>query len=230
MADNHLQFCDGKDWVQILDKKLNQNSQETPGIDCQDVLSRGQSRGDGMYWLDPDGGSHSNTFIAYCDMTSYNGGWTMCYTPVHDEYAKPSTEVEYNALFPYGTDGYRTNCNNIEFTEIIFVDHKTGNKAYFKQKTNLTTIRAAGNYGKQADTYGLWKGFGTINNLYSYQLLICDTSFYTGFFVSGYTNCYKQCNHWCLITNRHTSAQQLPGRFTRVWPLIPMVPDLSAPD
>ena len=32
MADNHLQFCDGKDWVQILDKKLNQNSQGTPGL------------------------------------------------------------------------------------------------------------------------------------------------------------------------------------------------------
>ena len=58
------------------------------GIDCLDVLSRGQSRGDCMYWLDPDGGSHSNTFLAYRDMTSYNGGWTMCYTT--DEYAKPS--------------------------------------------------------------------------------------------------------------------------------------------
>ena len=33
-----------------------------------------------MYWLDPDGGSHSNTFLAYRDMTSYSGGWTMCYT------------------------------------------------------------------------------------------------------------------------------------------------------
>ena len=30
-----------------------------------------------MYWLDPDGGSHSNAFLAYCDMMSYNGGWTM---------------------------------------------------------------------------------------------------------------------------------------------------------
>ena len=28
------------------------------------------------------------------------------------------------------------------------------------------------------------------------QLLICDTSFYSGFFVSGYTNCYKDCDHW----------------------------------
>ena len=73
-----------------------------------------------MYWLDPDGGSHSNAFLAYCDMTSYNGGWTMCYTT--DKFTKPKTEVEYNATFPYGTDGYRTNCNQINvsgFSESI---------------------------------------------------------------------------------------------------------------
>ena len=39
-----------------------------------------------------------------------------------------------------------------------------------------------------------------MNSGYAYQLLICDHSFYTGFFVSGYTNCYKQCNHWCSDT------------------------------
>ena len=81
-------------------------------VDCQDWNMQGNFSEDGMYWLDPDGGSHSNAFLGYCDMTSYNGGWSMCYTA--DEFAKPSTEVEYKATFPYGTDGYRTNCNQIK--------------------------------------------------------------------------------------------------------------------
>lgn len=42
----------------------------------------------------------------------------------------------------------------------------------------------------------LWDGFGTSNS-FSYQLLICDDPFYSGFLVSGYTECYKQCNNWC---------------------------------
>ena len=81
-------------------------------------MSQGHSTGDGMYWIVPDGGSHSNAFLAYCDMTSYNGGWTMCYTT--DEYAKPKTEVTYNTTFPYRTDGYRTNCNEIEVSSCIW--------------------------------------------------------------------------------------------------------------
>ena len=85
-----------------------------PGVDCEDMQKRVDSLKDGMYWLDPDGGSNSNAFQAYCDMKSYSGGWTMCYTT--DEYVTPKTEVTYDAQFPYGSDGYRTNCNNIPVT------------------------------------------------------------------------------------------------------------------
>ena len=84
----------------------------TLGIaNCHDIKTEIGAAIDGMYWLDPDAGDSSNAFLAYCDMTSYNGGWTMCYTT--DEYAKPKSEVTYNPDFPYGVDGYRTNCNNI---------------------------------------------------------------------------------------------------------------------
>ncbi|XP_068683338.1 uncharacterized protein [Montipora foliosa] len=162
--------------------------------DCWDIKTKRLSRGDSIYLLNPDGGSPSNAFQAYCDMTSYNGGWTMCYTT--DEYARPRMEVTYNAKTPYGSDGYRTDYNNIPFTEIMFVDHQTGKKAYFKQKSNFS-VKAAAQYGETGSALGLWDAVGA-STAYYYQLLICDHSFYTGFFVSGFThNCYKHCYSWC---------------------------------
>ncbi|KAL9971469.1 hypothetical protein ACROYT_G017635 [Oculina patagonica] len=161
---------------------------------CQEIKERGLSQGDGLYWLDPDGGSHLNAFQAYCDMTSYHGGWTMCYTT--DDKVKPRTEFTYSAQLPYGSDGYRTNCNNIPFKEILFVDHETGNNAYFTPQGVNQPITAAESYGKNASTYGLWYGVGAVHYAYSYQLLICDAPIYTGFFISGYTSRFKKCDHW----------------------------------
>lgn len=83
-----------------------------------------------------------------------------------------------------------------KFTEIIFIDHQTGNRTYFKRRT-LVPITATGNYGKSGDLYGFWDGVG-VDNAFSYQLLIYDDPFFTGFFISGYKGCYKVCNSWCL--------------------------------
>ena len=44
---------------------------------------------------------------------------------------------------------------------------------------------------------GLWLSRGVATTSHEYQLLISDHSFYSGFFISGYTNCYKRCNSWC---------------------------------
>ena len=77
----------------------------------------------------------------------------------------------------------------------MFLNHQTSAKVYFKRRTNKS-IAATLNYGNDVSTYGLWDGVG-VNDAYDYQLLICDISFYSGFFVSGYTNCYKQCVSWC---------------------------------
>ena len=40
----------------------------------------------------------------------------MCYTT--DEYVKLKTQVTYNTQFPYGSDGYRTDCNNIPVSRL----------------------------------------------------------------------------------------------------------------
>ena len=83
----------------------------------------------------------------------------------------------------------------LQFHQILFVDVVTGQKAYFTYKLSSTLVTAE-NYGKQLPA--LWLGNGAADTNYEYQLLICDTDFYSGFFISGHNGiCYKRCNSWC---------------------------------
>ena len=74
------------------------------------------------------------------------------------------------------------------------MDETTGDKSFFRYQSSSTFV-AAGSYGSVLG--GLWSGGGTADPQYEYQLLICDNRFISGFFVSGYTNCYKRCDNWC---------------------------------
>jgi hypothetical protein len=49
-------------------------TETNPGSSCKDILDRGGSGGDGVYWIDPDG---SGAFRVYCDMSTDSGGWTL---------------------------------------------------------------------------------------------------------------------------------------------------------
>jgi len=45
------------------------------GPSCLAIHTANPAAPDGVYQLDPDGGSSSNAFFAYCDMTTDGGGW-----------------------------------------------------------------------------------------------------------------------------------------------------------
>lgn len=76
-----LEFCNGNEWVEIISNGRGYTKMN-PGLHCLDILKTGHSRGDGLYWIDPDGGSPVNSFPAHCDMSTERGGWTLLATKV----------------------------------------------------------------------------------------------------------------------------------------------------
>ena len=78
------------------------------GKDCQAIKTQFPQTPEGMYQVQPD----TRKLWVYCDMTSFDGAWTMCYST--NDTVDLTTEVTYNVSLPYGTNGYRTDCNDIQ--------------------------------------------------------------------------------------------------------------------
>ncbi|KAL9982671.1 hypothetical protein ACROYT_G004742 [Oculina patagonica] len=76
-----LELCDGSAWLPLVTAGKGHVA-NNPGRHCLDILNSGQSRGSGLYWINPNGGSTDDSFQAFCDMETERGGWTLVATKV----------------------------------------------------------------------------------------------------------------------------------------------------
>jgi hypothetical protein len=81
-------------------------SAENPAISCNAIVTAGAARGNGQYWLK----AGSASYLAYCDMTVGNPGWTLVMRSVSSNLAYANalwtdTTLSNETVFDFTTAG-----------------------------------------------------------------------------------------------------------------------------
>ena len=184
---------------------------ESPCIkkDCLEILAAFPNEDSGLQYIDPDGDGDGEPFQVYCDMDSHGGGWTMCYTEKNNT-VHIKTETTYDAGKPFGTVGYRSDCRNISFNSVLYINHDSGQKAWFQRESAVKFTIAGVGYNTSGEQLGEWIAKALASNGYKYQMNVCDEGWmWVGLMITGHKGCWKQCGSWCSDTN--TEYYRLDG-------------------
>jgi hypothetical protein len=76
--NGRLRVCIGGAW-RTLASTLGSAS-TSPAASCKAVLLVDPNADDGVYWIDPNGGTTNDSFQVHCDMSREDGGWILAFS------------------------------------------------------------------------------------------------------------------------------------------------------
>jgi hypothetical protein len=198
------------------------NSSDNPGLSCKSIIDTGQSLGSGVYWIDPNGGSLSDEFQAYCDMTTDGGGWVLLWAGKGVNWMSDlgQTYINNNTLYGIPTNpeineeaqNYFFNINRVTYpyTQVLVKTIHTSftKKLYMRAddlSTNSYTIKSllfaltcgSTNYTHNAtNTAVLPQSTSTSNSSINDSPFLCNTKYSYRLSQPGMYQDSSNCAYW----------------------------------
>ena len=117
-AGQAVEVCNGDSWSPIYQPPVG-SSQQLAATSCKAIQDAGVAKGNGLYWLDPNGGDAGDAFQAYCNTTTADGGWTLIGTNAWNG-AWNTTNVRDSSVF--GPPSITQSNKSPAFTATPFTD------------------------------------------------------------------------------------------------------------